>query len=844
MSSTQATRARSDRAAPIWLWRAAAIGLPLIAVTLWFVVGTRLLTRELSVDVSFERSGADWSIQWTRDGSASGAWLRLPESVPQQATVPLTLDLSGTPTDASAAAMDFWLYHIVPFGRSFPGLNPADLLDGSPVDQRGHGWGRNPYGSGVTCYTDVPTRWTVDVPGGGIALHAAKTPLGGTVEITYGSTTFTLDTYAPRITAEKVILTTDDMGPTDSVRVGAFLPFGELADVRVVPPERCADCAVATDSALLTTRLFNWTLDEQAVARNATGFETPTLAWRGHLLGLATTLGALFAVLLLIMLLRNVAIGAGRVPAERYVFVLLVLAQGWMTTWSPVFFTEDSVEYVAFGVHYLETGETRQFDSLRAPGFCLLIASFAQLWEDFGPAFGIFNAGINLVTALLAYGAMRMLAGRGWGVVAMLVVGLCPTLLGAQRYAMTESFSAFICALTIWLTLLYGRVAARRDASILGLLVFAVLLGVFGGSLAWVRTNFAALGLMIPVLVGLLTWSRGTFMRAVVLSAVCGAVAIAVTYPWLAATGEHRKQEFAKVLWTYITGHTELNQLDYFDYGTYRIARDGQRFGYVNAIEFCKQVATAESVTPPSEAVTNHEQWKYRYERFHQEAALRRPDLRLAHIGFCLLSHGRVWRLGSQSETTAVMYEPLHVRRVPGQTNYVLADALPNAVRVTRGGEPFSIPLKRYRERTERPHDPWIDPSGEESSSTEATVRANPAIFAALHDGYLSVRPVIGWLGLIGGLFALLRWERGAMSVALIFWSNVGALSILALTMHDRHSNYLVPAYLLMAVFGLSVLSRGFRSAAGGAGTEPEPRTGSGTGSEFGSARHAANQPE
>ena len=76
--------------------------------------------------------------------------------------------------------------------------------------------------------------------------------------------------------------------------------------------------------------------------------------------------------------------------------LLIVGLRAWINTWAPFFYTWDSTDYIANALGWLNSHSLSFFNTIRPPGYSLLLAGLISLTGGIEPAAGWANAGFGI----------------------------------------------------------------------------------------------------------------------------------------------------------------------------------------------------------------------------------------------------------------------------------------------------------------------------------------------------------------------------------------------------------------------------------------------------------------
>jgi hypothetical protein len=201
------------------------------------------------------------------------------------------------------------------------------------------------------------------------------------------------------------------------------------------------------------------------------------------------------------------------------VLVVAVAMRALFSQYAPVFFEGDARGYLVRAVE-ISAGDGFNFTLKRTPGYSLLMAGIFAIP---GPSLEAVVAVQHLfgaITAILAYGCARTLAGWSAGLVAGLATAASGSALIYERAILTESTFTLILVASLWVLIVGTRCR--------GLLWYAAA-GLLAGAGALVRPVGLMLALITPVLCALARGSGGGWVAGgVFTSAAC-----LVLVPWI-----------------------------------------------------------------------------------------------------------------------------------------------------------------------------------------------------------------------------------------------------------------------------------------------------------------------
>ena len=460
----------------------------------------------------------------------------------------------------------------------------------------------------------------------------------------------------------------------------------------------------------------------------------------------------------------------------------VIAVRVWLAYWSPIMATSDSLEYTLKAecllgqVDSLPAEQGDFLDYFRLPGYAAILAPFVAALRHFGPAVGVFQALLGVAMAWMVRGMLRPFLRRPWPAIAMLVVGLDPTLLTYERYLLTECVTAFVVTAAAWMVV---RLAVRRADSLWWGLRWAGVLGLTCGLGPYVRGNLQLLVLLAPVAVLCTGWRRDRG-RAVVEASTALLVSLACIVPWMLRT-EHKYGVFGfglgKAGAAFVNGEyydiTDLNQTAVFAHDGWQ--RDGGPVATVRKIWALPLVDAAEAPSVPiaQETVVAD---------ILEESRRRHPDTQLWGIWNALVA-----QLDAPPDATAE--NNWYARRLSGARRKEELDA--THTNLTNRHHVDGV-WSAIRERVE------VDMSHVADSR-------HAGIFKGLVRGweYYKVRRLLSLLLIIGTVLALRARCLPVAGVGLIALANALAFAVLLTSAIDRYSAPFYPLVGVVAVFGV-----------------------------------------
>lgn len=482
--------------------------------------------------------------------------------------------------------------------------------------------------------------------------------------------------------------------------------------------------------------------------------------------------------------------------------------QLWMLSWAPTLYCPDSMGYLAGAIRLIRERSLVGFEGPRVPGFGVLLAALWVLPGDFAIWFAIVQAGLALGTAFFAWRVAIRLMPRSLASVVLALVGLSPLLLGWQRFVMSETLSAFLVTLSVWIAVQSMPEAetrvpparlidADRDAGFGREALWACLLGIVCAGGAYTRGNLQLLIVLVPVLLAVVAWRRWGIAGAPALGVIVFATGVACAVPrvaWnLREYGEATfvvGEGYQRNLTTQMVGIMEDNQSGVLSPSEWLALERGRREGAIDAY-------------------SAHEVWM-RAEDIHVPAGLRAWGARSAKLDVPAMESI------ARSPARAVKVATLGALNILGLW------------RTERWGfaenEYWSRPLRGVRpatvERDGQATNMWTgreiiegmislsEPDREQLWSrtnrdiTRQVEGAGARRFAAWWSAEEVFRPIVAGLFVVGGLAAIVRRDWIVLVIAALVCANAVALAVLTLSGIDRYGVPFEPLLRVVAVYG------------------------------------------
>lgn len=598
---------------------------------------------------------------------------------------------------------------------------------------------------------------------------------------------------------------------------------GEQRVVRALPAYAVGSVEVRAESSLPSGRVeavafersvFGLPLGRAEVVPVPleSGFALPILTneTRVHVFGVAVvglSVGLLFAAVALVR--GSNCRGRWRsVTSASLAWSAVGGTQLWMLSWAPTLYCPDSLGYLAGAIRLVRERSLVGFEGPRVPGFGVMLAALWVLPGDFAIWFAIVQACLALGTAFFAWRVAMRLMPRSLASVVLVIVGLSPLLLGWQRFVMSETLSAFLVTLSLWLAVRSVPKAetrvpparlidADRNAGFGREALWACLLGVVCAGGAYTRGNLQLLIVFAPVLFAVVAWRRWGIAGAPALGAIVFATAVACVLPrvaWnLREYGEATfvvGEGYQRNLTTQMVGIMEDNQSGVLSPSEWQALERRRREGAIDAY-------------------SAHEVWM-RAEGLHVPAGLKAWGARSAMLDVPAIESI------ARSPARAAKVATLGVLNILGLW------------RTERWGfaenEYWSRPLRGVRpgtvERDGQTTNMWtgreivegmisLSASDREQlwnrtnrDITRQVQGAGARRLAMWWSAEEVLRPIMAALFVVGGLAALLRREWIVLVIAALVSANAVALAVLTLSGIDRYGVPFEPLMRVVAVYG------------------------------------------
>jgi hypothetical protein len=617
----------------------------------WALLRPIAVGRRLCVEVAPAGAvGSRWAVEWTnaRDGSQNGAWVDVGQLLAGDGA--LEFRPSGTPDDPARRDFSLHVYEVRSAGWALrrPDLRAAlAAFRRDPARARAAGWefqGEWIAGiesSGIIYRGLAPGVTRVPVPASavraGIEVESERTPSGGQVDLEIVGQPSSRQRFSmPAPKWEALTLRVWPDGPFEG-RFAACraLPNYPLRSLSLRRADAGAEFEVT--AARIEFRLWGFEFgggeasgvraDSIGGVADLGGLLAAGPPWWcevfGAVIGAAAIGGAVLAFVGLARMASWLACrvgsrvsqapaahGPARLLATRgAMFAGLGVIAGvrlWMACWSPVLVLIDSAEYIYAAQSLAEAGGFAEFGPWRAPGLPALLAPLIALhpWPE--TVFCWLQAGSGVLVAWLVYDLVRRAGGPGWGLAAMLVVGLDPVLMGWERHVMTEAPAAILVTASGWalVGLIQGGGTPRRA------MARAACVGLLAGGAALVRADALVLVVGAPVIVAIGAWRGVGARRALILGLLSALSAGAVLGPWVVRQqARYGTPEVtigrgaARAIFAWYAGALDANQSTRVPFDTWRRARGRPPTGDA-VFAFMYELADT-----PSPAATFDERW-------------------------------------------------------------------------------------------------------------------------------------------------------------------------------------------------------------------------------------------
>lgn len=482
--------------------------------------------------------------------------------------------------------------------------------------------------------------------------------------------------------------------------------------------------------------------------------------------------------------------------------------QAWMLSWSPTLYCPDSMGYLAGAIRLIRERSLVGFEGPRVPGFGVLLAALWVLPGDFSIGFAIIQSCLTLGTTFFAWRVAMRLMPRALASVVLVLVGLSPLMLAWQRFVMSETLSAYLVTLAVWLAMrslpIEGSQGssprtnnAEEDAGFGREALGACVLGVVCAAGAYTRGNLQLLFVFVPVLFAAASWRRWGVGGAPALGAIALTVSVACVLPramWnLREYGEAKLvvgEGYQRNLTTQMVGLMEDNQSGVLAPSAWQALERGRREGTIDAY-------------------SAHDIWM-KSERLHAPAGLKGWGERSAKLDVPAME--------------SIAREPVKAAKVAalGTLNIL------GLWRTERWGfaenEYWSRPLRGVHpgtvERDGLVTNMWTGReivegmvSLRETDRDQLWTRTNRDItrqvqgadarrFAAWWCAEDALRPILGGLFVCGAMFAFVRRDGPVLVISALVAANATALAVLTLSGIDRYGVPFEPLLRVVAVYG------------------------------------------
>ena len=769
-----------------------------------------MVTRVLRFAAAPVKTGAVWSIEWTRrqDGFRNGVWLNLGEHLRRSEV--LELRPSGVPhTPGTAPLFALWQARPVDTRRK-----KLDLKGLVARDAPGPEWGAFEAAPGIYYGGTEPGLFRVDVPPGGVALTIAKNAGGGPVEIRYADDTRVLDTFAPAVTGEDVVLARRRLTARRPLRIEQPLPHYPLSALTLAWHDSLHGRLVLSDAAV-DTRLLGVTVYSQTVLPRLVvgGRQRPGSA-RGLRLSMAASGGRVefdgsrtrglwpsgLGIPLLALALLGIMAAASpaargirwvgaRVPFEAVAVVLVVAAPLWMAAWAPVLYYPDSLEYLTAAFTLLDTHGFADVHPSRVPGYTVLLAALLRWCPNVSAALGAVQAVLGVAIALLTFDTLRPFAPRPWPAVAMLLVGLSPVILGYERTALSEIPATFCASLIAWAVVRLVSAPRGTPAARAAGIVGAAALGLLCAAGAYVRSNFQLLVALVPAIVVVAEWGPRARAAAVARAATVALVGALCLLPWILGNAKTYGraafvigQNYARLVEGYSNDLVDENQVAVFGFEQWRSIRlrRAPEAPYFDSLTFLQ--ALHESRLAPPAGLPNVIARETVAGPVIDESLARRPGLAFGKRLRAFASQMGLWDKEPSFNRGAgniFLLSPLRGTQLAYDTNLLLAGDPPKEPRL------HSF-LDRVRE-----------------SALPLRQSASAAWYNELFWMERFLGPLVGVLFLLGLAFAIRDrvWLLAGLGGLVV--ANAAALAVLVFSDYDRYSVPFRGLTAILVAYGL-----------------------------------------
>jgi hypothetical protein len=795
----------------------------LFSLVLSWLLMPCLIRREFDAHVAGLESTSAWSLQWFKSGDPQPHGVWLDPSEPEDADLEVLPSGHANTPDLSC---EFWFYSL----KTDEGFSPdLKALIAPDAGRASEGWIPFEQGPGVIYTGQKPGHLRIRLPGRFATLYFAKTERGGDVTLKYRGQTTTINTYAPTITgAEVVVPTTPAMRSAADIR--QRLPIYSLAELWLSwkAPE---GAPVSITNARLRFTLFGRTLWSRPCtieARSQRAAPDP-VTWilpgpsssvrpkSGFALGPGVyalgTLAAFAGLLLLRLAVQRLAPTGARLSrspwlANAAVALIVIFVNAGVAWKTPLFITQDGIDYLDAADWLAKTGTFARFPDYKAPGVSVLLAAAMRISKDFLDTFGWFEAGLGMLSALMAYALVRARAPRPWALLAALVVGLHPVLLTYECYLLREGPSAaLVLAVALVLVRLSDRLATNPHAG----WALTITLAALCAAGAYLRENLQMLLLFVPVIVLLTPASapwRTRALRAAVILLLTFTALLPRALPLWRVYGSFGvvspKAQGNRLLAAWSNELADGNDTAFFSEDQWESLRRDDSSTPLSDYEFTQRLyagvgvahRSGADVAPPGEVHFADTEVEARL--WVNEAVAREP-LRAARDALvAFVNQLGLWNFHTLNSASDEWYaRPLRGDPLTFSTNFMFDTE--SYLRGLPPGEQTDR-LRALVTRARR--------------STEDIAAARwPALFGEWWWAFRASRPVFAALFLVGLVFAIRRRDRalvGAASIALL--SILAAATVIA-TPTDRFGVPFIPVIVCMAAYAAGTWRQGCRTS-------------------------------
>lgn len=539
-------------------YRSWIIGL--ISFFCWVLASPWIVGSQLKIEANGIEPGPvlSWSRLGESDRSGSyGLFQFEPDDL-------LVFELNAAP-QAPQEPIEFWLYYV-------KSDDPEKYdLEGLLDHGRYPGWEPFYQGEGIVYRGYGPARLELPKIRGNVVIGYGRTPRSGDVAVIRGGMRTDLRARQDRQDSEILVLAVSSIHG----RVGTFgweLPRSNIERLRLdVTAKPGVEFSVADIRCVksfgpfeLMDNVVHVRPDEGVQSRadgewvsadGSASFELEIrsgASWIIHLCGIAITFLLIrigYGLTGHIRAFQFDRISQSRLP-EALVFVVLFVVHGLIASNLPVFVSGDGIDYLNGADGLTNGSDFSRLADYKVPGLSFILAGLMRISEDPIAGFGWFNAVIAVLNGVLSCLAVRSRAGRWWGLMAALLVGLHPTLITYQTWLLREVPAALIMNLLFIGIITVPFLAGRGRKSLVGA---AIAFGVICACGAYIRENFALLIFIVPVAAALSL--RDGWRTRIVFASVILLTSIALVYPRVALI--HRKYG----VWSTVAPKLAWNQL-------------------------------------------------------------------------------------------------------------------------------------------------------------------------------------------------------------------------------------------------------------------------------------------